>query len=68
MDDVFVYFVPLPNTVHELVAPCIEGYTVYINLNDDGTTQEESLQHALRHIDYKDFEGGDVQSIESHNH
>lgn len=68
MDDVFIYFVPLPNKVHEMITPCIEGYTIYLNCNDDQQTNEKSLIHALSHISNDDFEKENVQSIESNAH
>ena len=68
MDDIFIYFVPLPNTVHEMVTPCIEGYTIYLNLNDDLDTQKKGYEHALNHINNRDFDGGNVQEIEIDSH
>jgi len=68
MDDIFIYFVPLPNTVHEMVTPCIEGYTIYLNLNDDLDTQKKGYEHALNHISNNDFEKKNVQNIESDCH
>ena len=32
-DDVFIYFVDLPNGINEAVMPCFCGYTIYIGKN-----------------------------------
>ena len=70
MEDVFVYPAPLPYNIHECVAPCLDGYTIYINDQLSGDEQKEAYSHALAHIENLDFEKDDVQEIESvaHNH
>ena len=68
MDDVFIYLVPLPSGVDEVVLPCFDGHTVYIDsrLSYDG--QMEAYKHALDHIVEMDFEKADVQEIEYEAH
>ena len=68
MDDVFVYLVPLPSSMDEIVLPCLDGHTVYINsrLSYDG--QIKAYKHALDHIENLDFEIADVQEIEYEAH
>ena len=69
MDEIYVYIVPLPDKVHEAVTPCIDGYTIYLNLKDDEIRQEKALRHAMKHIENGDFERtDDVQEIESEAH
>ena len=68
MDNVYVYFVSLPSTIHEMVTPCVDGYTVYINSEDDNEMQKESYLHALCHIQNNDFEKYDPNKIEEEAH
>jgi len=69
MDDVFVYLrSDLPDKVKELVTPCAEGYTVYINAKLDNEHRMKAYEHALRHIESGDFDTDcikDVQTIET---
>ena len=68
MDDIYVYFVHLPRHIREMVAPCLSGYTVYIDKDLTHEQQQSAYLHALRHIKRKDFEKSDVQVIESEAH
>jgi len=68
MTDVFVYLVDLPPGIHEMTAPCIDGYTVYLNSADGAEVREKSYLHALEHIRNGDFEKSDVQAIERRTH
>ena len=68
MDDVFIYVVPLPLDVKEMVIPCLNGYTVYINSALDDAHQLQAYNHALYHIKHNDFEKYDVQEIEYNAH
>ena len=65
MDDIYVYMADLPDGIHEMVTPCCDGYTVYIDLKLSDTGKKEAYQHALEHIKRNDFEKDDVQIIES---
>ena len=63
--DIYHYTVPLPDGVDEAVLPGIDGYTIYTadRLDHDGALK--AYNHALRHINRKDFEtGGNVQDKE----
>lgn len=62
--DIFLYFVDLPEGIDEMVTPCLDGYTVYINARICHERQLKAYRHALRHIREKDFEKSDVQGIE----
>lgn len=64
MDDIFVYFVPFPPTVHEMVTPCADGYTIYIADWLDEAHRIKAYEHALTHIRNNDFEKDNVQEIE----
>lgn len=68
MDDVFVYTVKLPTGVHEIVKPCLDGYTVYIDESLDDAHKLAAYRHALCHIMHNDFEKYDIQQIESDAH
>lgn len=64
--DYFVYCVPIPGKAKELITPCAEGFTVYV---DDSLSPEErrkAFEHAIRHEN--DFEKADVQQIELEAH
>lgn len=64
MDDIFVYFVPLPTSIHEMVTPCVDGYTIYIADWLDEAHRIAAYEHALTHIRNNDFEKDNVQEIE----
>lgn len=68
MDEIYVYVVPLPDGIHEMVTPCLEGYTIYINEKLDDSRRMASYYHAMRHIKGDDFGKSDVQMIESEAH
>ena len=65
---VFVYHVPLPDGVSEVVLPCPDGHTVYIDDRLGYEARIEAYRHALRHIKNRDFEKCDVQEIEAEAH
>jgi hypothetical protein len=64
-DDIFVYLVDLPDGIHEMVTPCCDGYTVYIDLKLNDKQRRKEYLHALDHIRRNDFEKENVQIIES---
>ena len=68
MDNIFTYFVKLPDGIDEVVMPCLDGYTVYIDVNLSESQQIKAYTHALHHIRNNDFERPDVQEIESEAH
>lgn len=68
MDDVYVYFVPMPKGIHEFVTPCSDGFTIYLDSNQDKHHQQQSFLHAISHIANNDFEKEDVQRIEYLTH
>ena len=68
MDNIFPYSVKLPDGINEMIVPCCDGYTVYIDnrLSDDD--MKEAYEHAVRHILGNDWEKDDIQQIEEENH
>ena len=68
MDNIYVYLVKLPEGIDEVVMPCIDGYTVYIDPSLSHLQQLKAYQHAMAHIMRHDFEKHDVNEIESGTH
>ena len=68
MDDVYVYVVALPPGIHEMIAPCEGGYTIYIDDSLSNKGRLDALKHAIVHIKNNDFEKEDVQEIEWDSH
>lgn len=68
MDDVYIYFTDLPNRIHEMVTPCCDGYTIYIDDRLDEIGRWKAYSHAMRHIINGDFSKTNVQLIESGAH
>lgn len=64
MEDIYVYYVNLPDGIDEMVAPCLDGYTVYIDARLSALDQRKAYAHALRHIKSHDWEKTDVNQIE----
>lgn len=57
--------------VNEMITPCADGYTVYINAKLDREHQVAAYEHALSHIENGDFDidnVDDVQQIEARAH
>lgn len=68
MDDFYVYLVDMPTTVHEMILPCVGGYTIYLNSRLSRQGQLTAYQHALKHVERNDWEKYDVQQIEFEAH
>ena len=68
MSDVYIYIVDLPDRVDEMVTPCIDGYTVYLNARLSYAGRVRAYLHAMRHIERNDFERANVQEIETETH
>ena len=64
MVDVYTYLVELPDQIEEMVVPCLDGYTVYIDANLTAERRVSAFRHALRHILHGDHEKADVGQIE----
>lgn len=68
MDNIYVYLVDLPDRVNEMVTPCFDGYTVYLNARLSYAGRVRAYHHAIGHIERNDFEKYDVQQIEEESH
>lgn len=69
MDNIYIYFADLPPHINEIVTPCIDGYTVYIDENLSQGEKINAYSHALAHIEAGDFEKeSGVQEIEFDRH
>lgn len=68
MGDVYIYIVDLPDRVDEMVTPCLDGYTVYLNARLSYAGRVRAYIHAMRHIERNDFERANVQEIETETH
>ena len=67
-DDIFVYYVNLPDGINEAVMACQGGYTIYIDPRQSRPGIIRSYKHAMHHIQRGDFFRTDVQSIETDAH
>lgn len=68
MSEIYVYQIPLPMTVKEMVSPgCDDDFTIYINDRLSDRRKLEAYEHALRHCN-GDFALDDVQEIEKRAH
>lgn len=73
IDDLYIYYVEFPKDLsreHEIVMPCLDGYTIYINLNLDRKERFKAIEHAKEHIRSGDLDQheGDVQKLEARAH
>ena len=67
-DNVYVYVVDLPTGIHEMVTPCPDGYTIYLDISDSDNGRMLHYKHALKHIKRNDHVSEDIQDIESKTH
>lgn len=54
----------LPAGVHEMVTPCADGYTVYIDISLDEPHRLAAYNHALDHIRNGDFDADNIRSVQ----
>lgn len=66
--DCFIYEVELPGHVNEMVVPCLDGYTIYIDSRLTPRKKREAVAHAVIHIHRGDFDKHDVDMIEAEAH
>lgn len=59
MRDIYLYCVDIPGSVEEMVMPCADGYTVYIDIKLSYEQRLGALQHALEHIINDDWNSGE---------
>lgn len=67
-DDIYVYLADLPTAVPEMVAPCLGGYTIYLNARLAYSDRVKAYLHALEHVARNDWEKDNVQEIEKDAH
>ena len=63
---IYTYLIDLP--VREMIVPCPDGYTVYINARLSTEQQHASYRHAVSHILRGDYDKYCVQTIEEEAH
>ena len=68
VNSVYIYLVDLPTDISEMVTPCVDGFTVYINARQSQGRQIEAYRHAMGHIYKDDWKREDVQAVESEAH
>ena len=68
MDSIYTYCVGLPDQINEMVVPCADGYTIYINEKLDQDARVRAYNHAVSHIASEDWKRSDVQVIEGDRH
>lgn len=68
MDDTYVYLIPLPQGINEMITPCSDGYTIYIDERLTWEERRKAYRHAVQHIRRMDFQMGGVQEIERTAH
>lgn len=65
MDDIFVYFLPLPGKVKEAVTMNEDGsYSVFIKESLSPEDKLKAWNHARRHIQSLDFENRDAKDVQ----
>ena len=69
MDNIYVYNVSLPDGIKEMITPCFDGFTIYLDKNLDSWSRQKAYDHAIGHIKEEDHLKTDVQLIEwdAHN-
>lgn len=68
MDEIYIYQAQMPPGIKEMVVPCSDGYTVYIDGDLSDEAQREAYDHALRHINNADHGKESVSDIETEAH
>ena len=64
MDDIFVYLIKLPDKINEIVTPCAEGYTVYIDVDLSEEERIKAYNHALAHIESGHFDIDNIKTVQ----
>ena len=62
---VYVYLLDnMPPHTHEIVTPCSDGYTVYIDASLDDAHRLKAYEHALAHIENGDFDIDQIRNVQ----
>jgi hypothetical protein len=64
----FIYPIDMKGTARAMIRPCVEGYTIYVDINLPQEEQIAAALHELSHISRNDFEKENVQEIEAESH
>lgn len=67
LDDLYIRIIPNLK-VNEMIAPCENGYSVYIKEELPEEKKIEALYHAYMHKISNDFDKCDIQDIEAKAH
>ena len=67
LDDFYIRIIP-DLKVNEMIAPCENGYSVYIKEDLPEEKKVEALYHAYMHKQSNDFSKNDIQEIEARAH
>ena len=68
MDNIYTYVTKLPDGLNEMILPCLDGYTVYIDDRLSDLGRMEAYNHAITHIRNRDWEKNNIQEIEMDAH
>lgn len=68
MADIYTYLAPLPRGIREIVAPCADGYTIYLDESLSHEDRISAYNHALFHIEHDFSIKDNVQMIELKAH
>lgn len=68
MDEIYLYFVDIPGSADEMVVPCCDGYTVYIDVKLSYSEKLDAYHHAMEHIRNNDWHASNVNAIEMERH
>lgn len=63
MDEIYLYLIDIPGTVNEMVVPCYDGYTIYIDVSLSYEEKLDAYHHAMEHIRNDDFHSGDTADV-----
>ena len=63
MDEIYLYVGDIPGTVNEMVVPCCDGYTIYIDVKLSYAEKLEAYHHAMEHIRNDDFHSCDTADV-----
>ena len=71
MNDIYVYTVPLPHGISEMVASCVGGFTIYLSRDLSDEDKIKAYNHAVNHIRLGHFDmtcDKDIQQMEIEAH
>ena len=69
MDEIYLYMIDIPGSATEMVVPCCDGYTIYIDVKLSHEEKVEAYHHAMEHIKHDDWHSDmTADQIESRRH